>query len=147
MRGVLIFLTKWLKLGRIREVAVRSSVEIAFPSTADSGKFARYAPFGDGREMIVRRGASTGYHYGFEKVKRRVKLEGGEFDLVTYESLLSPPALIPGQAVIPDAGDNYGPVYDVLYLPEVEVMIPRRPVKRGFTDAEVGQILKGIRVS
>ena len=147
MRGVLIFLTKWLRLGRLRRVGVRSTVEIAFPSTVDSGKFARYTPFGDGRELIVRRGASTGFHYGFEKVQRRVKLQGGEFDLITYESILSPPVLMPGQAVIPDTEDSYRPVYDVLYLPEVEVMIPRRPVKRGFTDAEVGKILSGIRVS
>ncbi len=126
-------------------VTPRGTVEISLPSTVDTGKFARYVPFGDGREVIVRRGAETGFHYGFEQERRRVRLEGGDFDLVTFENVLSPPVLIPGQGQA-GAGD-YHPVKDVLYLPGTEVMIPRRPLRRGFTDDEVARILEAIRVS
>ena len=74
-------------------------------------------------------------------------MEGGVFEIVTYENILSPPPLRPGQPFKPDTEGNYKPVDDVLYLPGVEVMIRRRPVRLGFTDAEVVEILKAIRVT
>ena len=124
-------------------LAQSGTVAISLPSTLDTG---RYVPFGDGREVIVRRGTETGFHYGFEQGRRRVKVQGGEFDLVTYETMLSPPVLMAGQSPAGDAEGAYHPVSDVLYVPGVEVMIPRRPVRRGFTDDEVGRILAAIRV-
>lgn len=127
-----------------RPLAQTGAVEIALPSTVDTGNFARFVPFGDGREVIVRRGRETGFHYGFEQSRRRVKLVGGEFDLIKYEGMISPPIMMAGQS--PGGDDDYHPVSDVLYVPGVEALIPRRPVRRGFTDDEVERILAAIRV-
>ena len=119
---------------------------IDLPKTADTGSFARYVPFDDGREVIVRRGGPSGVHYGLEMGRRRVTLEGGEFDLVRFQDILSPPPLPPGGVPMsPQAAEAYKPVAEVLFLPDAEVLIRRSP--RGFSDAEVGAILDAISVS
>lgn len=122
-----------------------TTVSIDLPKIADTGVFARYVPFGDKREVIVRRGTELGHHYGFEKATRRVRISGTEYEVVTYEGILSPPPLRPGQAPNPEADELYHPTYDVLYLPGVEAMIPRRP--KGFVDSEVQKILQSIHVN
>lgn len=111
--------------------------------TADTGSFARYVPFDDGREVIVRRGKELGFNYGLEKSKRTVKVKGTEFKLVRYMQLLSPPPLRPGQKPLgPEAAKNYEPESEVLRLPDAEVLMRREP--RGFSDAEVEKILAAI---
>jgi hypothetical protein len=118
---------------------------IELPKTANTGSFARYVPFGDRREVIVRRGKEPGFRYGFEQGRRMVRVQGGEFALVTYQDLLSPPPLVPGQEPLSaEAAKQYEPVFEVLYLPDAEVLIPREP--SGFTDAEVERILDAIFV-
>jgi len=122
---------------------VMSTIELA--TTADFGSFARYVPFGDRREVIVRRGEERGFWYGFEQGRRKVKVEGGEFELVKYQNRLSPPPLLPGKRPLSAAAaKQYEPVSEVLFLPDAEVLIPRAP--DGFTDAEVDKILAAISV-
>ena len=116
---------------------------IELPKTTDTSSFARYVPFRDTREVIVRRGKELGFRYGFEQGRRMVQVQGGEYALVTYQELLSPPPLLPGQEPLPaQAAKQYEPVFEVLFLPDAEVLIPREP--NGFTDAE--RILKAISV-
>jgi hypothetical protein len=118
---------------------------IKLPKTAGTGSFARYVPFADRREVIVRRGEELGLRYGLELGRRKVKVEGGEFELVKYQELLSPPPLLPGQKPLSaEAAKQYKPVFEVLFLPDAEVLIPREP--RGFTDAEVEKILPALSV-
>jgi hypothetical protein len=118
---------------------------ITLTKTADTGSFARYVPFGDTREVIVRRGKELGFRYGFEQSRRMVQVRGGEFALVTYQELLSPPPLLPGQEPLSaGAVKQYEPVFEVLFLPDAEVLIPREP--NGFTDVEVERILGAISV-
>ena len=70
---------------------------IALMKTADTGTFARYVPFDDQREVIVRRGRELGFQYGFELSRRRVKVKGGGFALVKCQAILSPPPMRAGQ--------------------------------------------------
>lgn len=113
--------------------------------TADTGTFARYVPFGDGREVIVRRGREMNFNYGAERSRRTVKVKGYSFPLVRTVAVLSPPPLRPGQAPISkEASKNYQPESEVLYLPDAEVLIRREP--KGFSDAEVEKILAAISV-
>ncbi len=124
-------------------VPITSTIELA--KTADIGSFARYVPFGDRREVIVRRGKELGFWYGFELGRRKVKVEGGEFELVKYQNRLSPPPLLPGQQRLSGAAARqYEPITEVLFLPDAELLIPREP--DGFTDAEVEKILAAISV-
>ena len=67
--------------------------------TADTGTFARYVPFGDGREVIMRRGREMGFNYGAELSRRTVKIKGHSFPLVRTVAILSPPPLRPDQFV------------------------------------------------
>jgi len=118
---------------------------IDLPNSAAGKSFARLVPFGDGREVIVRRDGATA-HYGLEQGQRLVAIAGHEFLVVRYVALLSPPVLRPGEAPMsPEAARSYKPEYDVLYLPDAEVLIPREP--RGFSDAEVGRILAAVSLS
>jgi len=123
------------------------TVEIALPCTKDTGTFARYVPFDDKREVIVRRGTAAGFNYGMERGHRRVSLDGREYEIVTYMAILSPPVHVPGRPLLNDPEDSYHPEYDVLYVPGTEVMMQRRPASGGFNDAEGEQILKAIRLS
>lgn len=59
---------------------VTSTIEL--PKAADTGSFARYVPFGDTREVIVRRSEELGFRYGIELSRRKVKIEGRQFELV-----------------------------------------------------------------
>ncbi len=109
------------------------------PST-DSG---RYVPFGDGREVIVRRGSAMGFRYGLEQSRRVVVLHGHRLSLVRSTATYSPPVLVPGAPVMSARGArSYTPESEVLYLPDAEVLIRREP--DGFSDAEVATILAAI---
>lgn len=119
---------------------------IALKKAADTGTFARYVPFADAREVIVRRGKEMGFEYGFEVSRKTVKVRGGEFPLVRYQAILSPPPMRPGQKPMSEkAAANYKPVSDVLMLPDAEVLIRHEP--DGFTDAEVEKILAAISLA
>jgi len=111
--------------------------------TADTGTFARYVPFGDQREVIVRRGTELGFNYGLEQSRRMVTVKGHQFPLVRSIAILSPPPMRKGQAPMsPQAAKNYQPESEVLYLPDAEVLIRREP--SGFSSAEVEKILAAI---
>lgn len=119
---------------------------IALKKTADTGTFARYTPFEDRREVIVRRGRELGASYGGELGRRTVKVKGGAVPLVKYQAILSPPPLKPGgKPMSAEAAKHYKPISEVLVLPDAEVLIRRDP--DGFTDAEVDTILAAISVS
>jgi hypothetical protein len=119
---------------------------IALKKTADTGTFARYVPFDDAREVIVRRGKELGFQYGIELSHRKVKVRGGEFEVVRYQAILSPPPMKAGQKPMSEkAAANYQPISDVLVLPDAEVLIRREP--DGFSDAEVERILAAISLS
>ncbi len=121
--------------------AMRSRIDLK--KTADTGSFARYVPFGDGREVIVRRGKELGFRYGLELSRRTVKVKGVAFPLVRYQALLSPPPLSPGQKPMSaEAAKRYKPESEVLRLPDAEILMRREP--QGFTDAEVDKILAAI---
>ena len=118
---------------------------IALKKTADTGTFARYVPFEDQREVIVRRGKELGARYGGELGRRTVKVKGGEFPMVRYQAILSPPPMKPGGTPMSaEAAKRYKPISEVLVLPDAEVLIRRDP--DGFSDAEVETILAAISV-
>lgn len=118
---------------------------IALKKTTDTSTFARYMPFADGREVIVRRGTELGFRYGLELSRRLVKIGSGEFPLVRVISILSPPPMRLWRWLFwPGAAKQYKPISDVLFLPDAEVLLRRRP--KGFSDAEVEQILQTISV-
>ncbi len=106
---------------------------LALPRTFDNGTFARYVPFGDDRDLVVRRGAEMGRDYGFEVSRREVTVGGATLPLVRYESLLTCGA---GTAR-----------HDVLRLPDAEVLVPREGHGHGFTDDEVDRILAAITLT
>lgn len=111
--------------------------------TADTGTFARYVPFGDAREVIVRRGKELGFNYGFELSRRSVTIQGRSFELVRSQATLSPPPMRPGQKpMTKEAAKHYQPESEVLYLPDAEILIRREP--EGFSSAEVDKILAAI---
>jgi hypothetical protein len=122
-------------------MALRSRIDL--PKTFDNGTFARLVPFGDKREVIVRRGTELGGSYGLEQGRRVVTLGGVEVAIVRYHDLLSPPPLTAGMPPISD-DSNYRPVRDVVYLPDAEVLVDRGPT--GFSDAELELILAAIIV-
>ena len=127
----------------LKSMPTRSRIDLK--CTADTGTFARYVPFGDQREVIVRRGKELGFNYGLEQSRRMVKVKGYKFPLVRTMALLSPPPMRPGQAPMsPKAAKNYQPESEVLYLPDAEVLIRREP--SGFSSAEVEKILAAISV-
>jgi len=118
---------------------------IDLPGTPRS-PFGRLVPFGDGREVIVRRGPAMGHDHGFERWRRLVRIGGHEFLVVTSMALHSPPVLAPGaQPMSAEAARSYQPISDVLYLPDAEVLIRREP--DGFTDAEVERIVSAIALT
>lgn len=123
------------------EASPSPSSVIALRKTADTGTFARYQPFDDNREVIVRRGRELGHDYGLSMRRRAVKVGGVDFELVTYQQILSPPVQVPGQPSLADSG-QYRPISEVLYLPDAEVLIRREP--NGFSSAELELILQAI---
>ena len=114
------------------------------PCIANTGTFARYQPFSDDRQIIVRRGAGLGHDYGLRHPdERHVAISGIDVTITSHTQTLSPPTLDPGdEPLTSDAAARYRQAYDVLWLPDAEVMIPRSP--EGFTDHEVEQIISTI---
>ena len=128
---------------KLTSMPTRSRIDLK--CTADTGTFARYIPFADQREVIVRRGKELGFNYGLEQSRRMVSVNGHKFPLVRTMALISPPPMRQGQAPMsPQAAKNYKPESEVLYLPDAEVLIRREP--RGFSSAEVEKILAAISV-
>lgn len=122
---------------------MHTKTRINFKCTADTGTFARYIPFGDQREVIVRRGKELGFDYGFEMSRRKVTIQGRKFDVVRSQATLSPPPMRPGgKPMSKEAAKQYQPESEVLYLPDAEILIRRVP--EGFSDAEVEKILAAI---
>lgn len=116
---------------------------IDLPCIADAGSFARYDPFGNGRQVIVRRGASMGFPYGMQSSERLVRIGDLDVRLTRYTALLSPPPWTPGSTpMTAEAARNYKPESEVLHLPDAEVLIRRAP--NGFSDDEVELILAAI---
>lgn len=123
-------------------VPIRSRFDLAVDS--EGPKFARLVPFGDGREVIVRRGSELGFAYGMGSPRPPVVLSGIRVPVIHYVSILSPPPLAPGvKPMSAEAAAAYQPECDVYYLPDADLMIRRVP--KGFTDAEVAKILAAIR--
>ncbi len=117
-------------------------MRLLLPITYDNGTFARFVPFGDAREVIVRRGKEIGScSYGLEQSRRTVTLGGLEVPVVRYQAILSPPVLPPGAAPIVDEG-QYRPISDVIHLPDAEILVRRKP--GGFSDTEMERILAAI---
>lgn len=123
-------------------VPIRSRFDL--PVAAEGPKYARLVPFGDGREVIVRRGSELGFPYGLPSPRPPVVLCGIRVPVVHYLSILSPPVLAPGaKPMSAEAAAAYQPESDVYYLPDADLMIRRVP--KGFSDAEVAKILAAIR--
>lgn len=115
------------------------------PIPLPTGPFTRIAPFGDGRQIIVRRSADADPRRGFELSRRQVEVGARRVWLTRFRQLLSPPALSPGiKPLSPEALRAYSPESEVLYLPGVEVFIPREPA--GFSDDEVALILRALQL-
>lgn len=114
------------------------------PCIVNTGTFARYQPFSDERQVIVRRGAKLGGNYGPQDPdERHIVISGIEVTITRHFQILSPPVLEPGaEPLTPEAASRYRPEYDVVRLPDAEVMIQRSP--EGFTDDEVAQIIATI---
>lgn len=110
---------------------------------ADTGTFARHVPFADERQVIVRRGAKLRHDYGTrDPGERLVTISGVDVPVTRHRQILSPPVLEATDAPTTPGVQHDHPEFDVLWLPDAEVMIPRRP--DGFSDDEVAQILTAI---
>ncbi|MEO0869543.1 MAG: hypothetical protein AAFY17_14120 [Cyanobacteria bacterium J06642_11] len=108
--------------------------------------FARGRPFGDEREVIVRRGDEMGKRFDFELHRRPLQLGGQSVEVIRFRTILSPPPHTPGQALMHDVG-QYQPEYDMIVLSDAEITIPRLPNgSRSFSDQEVEQIVQRIRL-
>lgn len=128
-------------LARDPSARVRSRIDL--PRAAGNEHFARFVPFGDGREIVVLRGKELGKHHGLPQGSRRVRIERWELPLERSMTQLSPPPLMPGQQPMSwQAAKRYQPEMEVLYLPDAEVLIHREP--DGFSDAEVQKIVAAI---
>jgi hypothetical protein len=118
---------------------------LAFAAVQEAPGFARYRPFNDEREILLRRGGGA----------REIRLDPpfvsamgpariGPFvvEVVRMQQVLSPPVMEPGRP--PTNPEDYRPVDDILLLPDGELLIRRSP--RGFSDMEVSRILAGIEI-
>lgn len=128
-----------------RVVPACSSIDLH--CIANTGTFARYQPFSDERQVVVRRGTELGHGYGLQHAQeRRITISGVEVTITRHSQILSPPVLEPGsERLTPEAARRYRREHDVVRLPDAEVMIPRSP--DGFTDDEVALILAAITVT
>ena len=89
--------------------------------------------------MVLRCGKELGHNYGTPLSRRTIEVTGISYTLIRYRALLSPPPATPRlPPLAADALDAYRPEYEVLCLPEHEVLFPRLP--QGFTDDEVDAI-------
>jgi uncharacterized protein (DUF952 family) len=124
-------------------VPIRTTIDL--PVTAEGPLFARHVPFGDGREVIVRRGRELGTTNGLPSPQNPVIIAGIRVPVVRYLTILSPPVLAPGaKPMSPEAAADYKPEYDVFFLPDADLTV-RRGRPKGFNDAEVARILAAIR--
>jgi uncharacterized protein (DUF952 family) len=131
-------------IARAPDVLVPIRARIDLPVAFESPVFARHVPFGDGRQVIVRRGSELGFDYGLPEPQRPITLHGIEVPVVRYRSILSPPVFAPGQAPMSrEAAAAYQPVSDVYFLPDADLLVRREPA--GFDDGEVARILAAIR--
>jgi hypothetical protein len=123
---------------------VKSTIDIEGVSSDQT--FSRGRPFGDEREVIVRRGDEMESRFGFELSRRTLRLDGMSVEVIRVREILSPPPLMPEQPPVHDVG-QYQPEYDVIMLPDAEVSIPRLPSgPYSFSDREVEQIIQRIRL-
>lgn len=127
-----------------RSTALRSSVRL--PVTADHPALVRYAPFGDRREIVLRRGPQrmTFQSPASEVGRRSIRIGAHDAVVVAIQQVLSPPVPPSGVPMRSQAEleYHYKPVVDVLYLPDGELLITRTP--NGFTDEEVELIVSRI---
>lgn len=122
---------------------MKSTIDIEGVSNEQT--FARGRPFRDEREVVVRRGDEMGSRFGFELNRRTLQIDGVLVHVIRVREILSPPPFGPGVALVRDEG-QYNPEYDVLVLPDAEIMIQRLPRGiRSFSDQEVDQIVQRIR--
>jgi len=120
-------------------MATRTHLDL--PCTYDNGSFARYTPFGDRREVIVRRGIEMGTcAYGIEEGTRTATIAGEQVRVTRYHQLLSPPPWTPGAAPVDPSA--YANTSDVVYLPDAELLLDRGV--EGFSDEEVERVLSAI---
>jgi hypothetical protein len=126
---------------------LRSSIDL--PVSADHPALVRYAPFGDRREIVLRRGPErmTFQHPAFELGRRTVRLGAHDVVVVAIQQVLSPPVPPPGVPMRSPAEleYHYKPVLDAVFLPDGELLVTRTP--NGFSDAEVALIFSRIRVA
>ena len=105
--------------------------------------FRRYEPYGDGREVIGRSGEARTAPQGFPRGVRSLSLGGRELRLTTYQSLLSPPPMRPGQEPMSrEAAAEYTPDYEWVDLPNEQLTFRRG--SRGFTTEEVDALVAAI---
>lgn len=130
-----------------RSMALRSSIDL--PISADHAALVRYAPFGDRREIVLRRGPErmTFQHPAFELGRRTVRLGAHDVVVVAIQQVLSPPVPPPGAPMRSAAELEYHfkPIVDAVFLPDGELLVTRTP--NGFSDAEVALIFSRIRVA
>ena len=130
-----------------RSSVLRSSIRL--PVTADHPALVRYAPFGDRREIVLRRGPErmTFQHPATEVGRRTIRIGAHDVVVVSIQQVLSPPVPPPGVPMRSQAEleYHYKPVVDVLYLPDGELLITRTP--NGFTDEDVVLIFARIVIA
>ena len=130
-----------------RSTALRSSIRL--PVTADHPALVRYAPFGDRREIVLRRGPErmTFEPPSTEVGRRTIRIGSHDIVVVAIQQVLSPPVPPSGVPMRSQAEleYHYKPVVDVVYLPDGELLITRTP--NGFTDEEVGLIVARIGIA
>jgi uncharacterized protein (DUF952 family) len=126
------------------DVLVPIRARIDLPVESEGPHFARLIPFGDGRQVIVRRGKALGEAYGMPSRQPDIAIGGVRVPVIRYRQILSPPPLAPGaKPMSADAAAAYQPEDDVYHLPDADLTVRRSP--KGFTDAEVAKILAAIR--
>jgi hypothetical protein len=105
-----------------------------------TGVFTRWQPYGDGRQVIVRRGSELGKRSGPPGLRRSTSIDGVQVVLETLQQVLSPPPLQAGaQPMSREAAAHYTPTSEIALLPGAELLIRRHP--DGFTEAELIEIV------
>ena len=119
-----------------------SRTQIDLPRTARAGDFERYEPFGDGRQVVVRRGERRKETLGVLQGSRSVVVAGRQYDLEIRQQILSPSF---GTTLDERNRETLQPIHENLRLHDVTISIRRSPRDQGFTDDEVEHILGKIR--
>jgi hypothetical protein len=130
-----------------RSKTLRTFIDL--PVTADHPALVRYAPFGDRREIVLRRGPErlTFQQPAFETGRRIVRVGEHEVVVVAIQQVLSPPVPPTGVPMRSQAEleYHYKPVIEAMFLPDGELLVTRTP--NGFTDTEVAQLFSRIRIT